>query len=662
MARKTPHGTNQKFKKQNELVKRMLSSYFAPLKRILLQILLLQIIYLIFRSCFVLLHLDKFQELSFGAFLKLSFYGIRFDLSTITTINALYLVGLLIPISNKKWTDVWLNHLFVLFNSIFFLFEISDWSYFSFSLKRATLDVLNMVSRKGDFINQLPHFLIDFWYVPLIAVLSILLFKYANKKILQLTPINAYPKWSFSRLFWDVGRLAIVGGIFLITMRGGLQYIPIGNGNALQVTESRYVPIVLNSPFSIMHSYSGKLEELNFFSPEELKQKINPIQHFTDRKFQSKNVVVLILESFSKEFTGLGGRTSRTHFLDSLMTHSLVFTQAYANGLHSAEGIPAVLSGIPTLMDEPITTSAYGTNRTNSLASLLREKGYETSFFHGGSNGTMSFDLYASGAGFQHYFGRNEYPNSADYDGSWGIWDEPYLQYFNQSLSTMKQPFLASVFTLSSHDPFKVPNQYEGKFPKGNLPIEQCIGYTDFSLQRFFKEAAKQPWFNNTLFVITADHCTPTSKDFYYAAENMGRYAIPILFYAPGDSNLKGVNKNLMQQIDILPSILDYLGYDQPFFAFGNSAFQTQKTRFLLNELSNAYQYYENDYLLTTAQQQAVGFYHFKEDSLCAKNLIAKNLPLKNELLVHFQAYLQAYRYSLVHNAMTVETWRAQMP
>ena len=662
MAWKTPHGTNQKFKKQNELVKSMLSSYLAPLKRILLQILLLQVIYLIFRSCFVLLHLDKFQELSLMGFLKLSFYGIRFDLSTIITINSLYIIGLLIPIDHKNWADRWLNHLFIITNSLLFLFEISDWAYFSFSLKRATLDVLNMVGRKGDFINQLPHFLHDFWYVPLIAVLLIFIFKYGNKKILQATPIVVYPKWNIKRLFWDVGRLTIVGGICLIVMRGGLQYIPIGNGNALQVTESRYVPIVLNSPFSIMHSYSGKLEDLNFFSPEELKQKINPIQHFSDRKFKAKNVVVIILESFSKEFTSLGGRTSRTPFLDSLMQHALVFSQAYANGLHSAEGIPAVLSGIPTLMDEPITTSAYGTNRTNSLASLLREKGYETSFFHGGSNGTMSFDVYASGAGFQHYFGRNEYPNSTDYDGSWGIWDEPYLQYFNQSLSKMKPPFLASVFTLSSHDPFKVPDTYEGKFPKGNLPIEQCIGYTDFALKRFFQEAAKQAWFNNTIFILTADHCTPTSKDFFYAAENMGRYAIPIMFFAPGDSSMKGVNKNLMQQIDILPSVLDYLGYDQPFFAFGKSVFQTQQPRFLLNELSNAYQYYENEYLLTTAQQEPVGLFHFSKDSLCKNNLLQQNKILKNEMLLHFQAYLQAYRHSLIHNAMTVDTWRTQMP
>src|SRR5690606_24672345 len=112
------------------------------------------------------------------------------------------------------------------------------------------------------------------------------------------------------------------------------------------------------------------------------------------KPFQDKNVVFIILESFSKEYTGLGGRTSYTPFLDSLMQHSFVCTNAYANALQSAKGIPAIISGVPSLMDEPITTSAYGTNKLTSLPALLRNKGYQTAFYHGGTNGTMGFDIY----------------------------------------------------------------------------------------------------------------------------------------------------------------------------------------------------------------------------------------------------------------------------
>jgi phosphoglycerol transferase MdoB-like AlkP superfamily enzyme len=365
-----------------------------------------------------------------------------------------------------------------------------------------------------------------------------------------------------------------------------------------------------------------------------------------------KNVVVIILESFSKQFTGLGNRKSYTPFLDSLMKHAYVCTQAYANALHSAEGVPAVIAGIPSLMAEPITTSAYGTNKITALPGLLKQEGYTTAFYHGGTNGTMSFDVFAANAGFDRYYGREEYNNEKDYDGNWGIWDEPFLQYFANNLSQTKQPFFAAVFTLSSHEPFKVPEQYENVLPKGPLPIHQTVAYTDLALKKFFANASQQEWFRHTLFVITADHCalmTEDNRDF----RNLGFYEIPVIFYAPGDTSMHGTTDKIAQQVDILPSIMDYLGYKKPFFSFGNSIFDTSAKRFAVTELDNCYKWLMNGCLLKTNGLSVSEVYDFGKDYYCNDNLCGK---VQDTVSPYFKAYVQLYRSVLINDKMYVKS------
>ncbi len=642
-----------------------MKTILLPVKRLLLQIILLLLLFFLSRSIFTVLNLSSFNGLTIPEFLSLSFSALRFDLSAILSINAVYILLLMLPLPVWRiptWNKL-LQWFFVLTNSIAFAFEISDWAYYSFNLKRATIDVLYMISRPGDFLNHLPHFLVEFWYAPL-GFITLVFFLYkANNWLCKKAPLTSdtvpskkhWPRFSLQTL-----SLLLVAGFTVIGVRGGLQYIPIGNGNALKVTPNHaFTAIVLNTPFSIMHSYSGQMEELKLFADDELSEYFNPVKDYSGKPFQRKNVVYIVLEGFSKEFTGIGGRQSYTPFLDSLMQQSFVCTSGYANGLRSAEGIPAIISGVPALMEEPITTSSYGTNKLTSLPSLLREKGYETAFFHGGTNGTMSFDLYAANAGFTRYYGRDEYPNPADFDGHWGIWDEPYLQYFADELGKMQQPFVASVFTLSSHDPFRVPQQYQNTLPKGPHPVHQTIAYTDQALKKFFAKASQEPWFNNTLFVITADHCSPISDDEYYSSMNMGRYAIPIVFYAPGDPALKGGTTQIVQQIDILPTVLDYLGYDKQFFAFGNSALRDEEPRFVINANAGSYQWYMNGYLLTANELEPQALYNFSQDSLCQNNL----LPLRHsapaqDIIPHFQAFVQLYRSAIIRNKMFFDqTW-----
>jgi phosphoglycerol transferase MdoB-like AlkP superfamily enzyme len=479
-----------------------------------------------------------------------------------------------------------------------------------------------------------------------------------NKRIRKLTPLSASTDMSMHWIIgmWQFVRLVLITGLMVIGIRGGLQYIPVGIRNAVQVTESKYAPIVLNTPFSIINTFANdKLPDVHYLPDADLVKYFNPVKQYTGRPFRKKNVVLIILESFSKEFTGIGGRKSYTPFLDSLMSVSYTCKQAYANGLHSAEGIPAVVSGVPSLMDEPITTSVYGANRITALPNVLKREGYQSAFYHGGTNGTMSFDVYCAAAGFDKYYGRTEYNNEKDYDGNWGIWDEPFLQYFAGGISKMKEPFMAAVFTLSSHPPYKVPQQYAGVLPKGALPIHQCVAYSDQSLRKFFATAAMQPWYSNTLFVITPDHCSPMSGEKYYQS-NMGQYAIPVIFFAPGDTALHGYNDTLAQQIDILPSVLDYLGYDKKFFAYGNSIFRHDAKRFVINSISDTYQLLMNNYLLRTTDVTPAGLFAFPQDSACQNNLVKKQPAVTQQQLKYLKAFIQSYRNALNRNQLWIDS------
>jgi phosphoglycerol transferase MdoB-like AlkP superfamily enzyme len=406
---------------------------------------------------------------------------------------------------------------------------------------------------------------------------------------------------------------------------------------------------VLNTPFTIIKSIDkNELREVKFYNDDELKAIYNPVHKFGSAGFKKQNIVILVLESFAKEYTALGKTgVSYTPFLDSLSSESFVFTNGFANGSKSIEGIPAILSSMPHMTENPFINSTYSNNYQTSFATILNKEGYTTAFFHGGKNGTMNFDSYSKLAGYNSYFGKDEYNNDADFDGFWGIWDEPFLQYSIKKMNAFSEPFHTSIFTLSSHHPYFVPGKYKDKFPKGKLENSESIGYADYALRRFFDEAKKTKWYNNTLFVLCADHSSLSDQPFY--KNTVGERCIPILFYRPGQS-LKGAFSGSFAQVDILPSVLHLLGYNKPFFAFGSS--------YLDRKNNNCY-YYTNGNQMIVADSIMVScnnakitaLYNFKRDSILAHNIINKHPALESQLLRELKAFIQTYNSSLLHNS-----------
>jgi phosphoglycerol transferase MdoB-like AlkP superfamily enzyme len=219
--------------------------------------------------------------------------------------------------------------------------------------------------------------------------------------------------------------------LLAISFRGGLQYRPIEVITASNMADPRNIPIVLNTPFTLIKSFENSRINWEFSDEDEKPDIENLIVHsgYPKGAMKSKNIIILIVESLSRKYIGHYSGKPVTPFLDLLMERSLVFDNAFDNAKTSMEGIPSILASMPAWMDDPFIYSLYSGNRITSFSTLLKPYGYSSAFFHGGRNGTMGFDNFCNLAEIDNYFGLNEYPDKGDFDGKWGIWDEPYLQY-----------------------------------------------------------------------------------------------------------------------------------------------------------------------------------------------------------------------------------------
>lgn len=517
----------------------------------------------------------------------------------------------------------------------------------------------------------IPKFMLDYWYVSIIIVFVALIFYLPN--ILNKRKINiaALGFKSFSLQFL---MMILFLGISAIVARGGLQLRPLSIAHATTYADAKLSPLILNTPFTLMTTYGHEgITERNYFDTETLKTHYNILkQPNSNNEFQEKNVVIILLESFSKEYVGsMNNYKGYTPFLDSLMKESLVFTNAYSNGYRSLDAIPAAVTSIPCLMDDPIITSVYSNNTFTTLPNLLREKNYYSAFFHGGTNGTLGLDGFAKLLGFQDYFGRTEYNNDDDFDNYWGIYDEPFLQFMNNKLDEFQQPFLVMEFTLSSHYPYSLPSKYENTFKEGPLKIHRVVRYTDNALKEFFAVAKTKDWYENTIFIISADHPAqsvipaendnifennnlPSTEKLRYYKNTSGRYAIPILIYSPSDTIFKGENTNTMQQADIMPTVLNLLNYDKPFLALGNNIFDSTSVHAAFHYVNGLYQITVDDYCLLFDGEKSVSLFE-KEDINHKHNILNEQPEIALKLEEIVKAYVQQYSDGMRNNKMLIK-------
>ena len=629
-------------------MKHLLSKSYAPIVAVIWNILLVYVVYQIARLTY---YFENAQLLHYTSDVLRG--GLLFDTSAIVYTNALYLILMIAVGAFTLKGQRAFKWLYLTINGLALAINLGDAVYFQYTMRRTTTTVFSEFSNEGNLGSIIGTEFINHWY--LVLLFAVVMF--------ALCKLYAMPRGKHTA---NLASLLLIAPLSIAGMRGGFTTAvrPITVSNANQYAQHPTdAALVLNTPFSLIRTigksvftvpnyYQSETELAAIYTPEHHKSLTYPPTPITH-----KNVVVLIIESFGREYIGAlnhdleGGKyKGYTPCVDSLIAQSTTFRYSFCNGRKSIDGMPSILSSIPMFV-EPFFLTPASMNDYTGLAGILGKEGYETAFFHGAQNGSMGFEAFAKKTGFQHYYGRTEYEaahGTSDFDGTWAIWDEPFFQYYAEEMSKMQQPFMTAIFSASSHHPFAIPEQYKAQFPEEHLPIQKCIRYTDMALGKFFATARKQPWFGNTIFVLTSDHTNQSDHAEYQS--DLGGFCSPIIIYDPSHPEGRMEDK-VAQQIDILPTVLGMLGYSKPYVAFGIDVLNTPANdTWAVNYLNGIYQYVKYGYVLQFDGKDTKGVYQLT-DRLMRHNLKGK-VPQQAQMERELKAIIQQYMMRMTQNKL----------
>jgi len=631
-------------------------------KALLYRLFLGYFFYFVGRILFYAFNANLFTVNGIPGLLRLCYYGLAFDTTALLYINSLFILLSILPltVNTRPGYQKGLTILYFVTNLLFFATNFVDIIYYRFSQVRSTKATLDLLADETNKKALFAHFSWAYWYVILVFAVCGLCW-IALYRLVKVKPGIIISKKVY--FFSSAIAVLLVVTLMIGGVRGDFRHStrPINMVDAYRhVTIPNQGDIVLNTPLAILRTLSSDKFKLEHWTTADyINANIKPVKQYNTDPASRPNVMIIILESMAREYWGsmnkgtdIPGFKSYTPFLDSLSGNSLIFTNAYANGRQSIHAMSSILAGIPSFQ-AAFTSSPYARQKIQSLVSICDSLGYQTSFFHGAADGSMGFQGFGNILGYRHYYGRTEYNNEADFDGIWGIWDEPFFQYVGKTLGTQKQPFMATLFTLSSHDPFQIPEKYKTRFTGGPLAIDKCVQYSDNALREFFNYAKTQPWYANTIFVITADH---TSQTYYpeYSKE-INRFAVPILFFSPNKTyNLEGVRTDLAQQMDIYPTLVDLIGYNKPFRSWGRSLVGNlpAETPRVINSPGNVYQFMQGNYIYLFDGKQFNGVFAIADKGLRRNLLKGSPNAEMSKGMQDCKAFIQDYNDRIINKKL----------
>ena len=556
----------------------------TPLALLVWRIVLLYAVLMLCRTAFYLYNAAVLGPLTWAEVWPLLAGALKFDTASVVYADGVFILLSLLPLRlrERRWYRAVLFWYYVAVNAVLVVAtNLADTVYFRYTQKRFTADEIFFADNDNS-LQLVGKFMAENWYLVLLWVALTALLAWGYRRRVREESIFSRG-WAY--YIGNTVIFAAAAGLSVAGMRGGMTRMtrPITLSNAtLYTADSGKANLILSNPFCILRTIgsAGSVKYKKHFAPEELARRFTPVHQPADSaavNLAGRNVVVFIMESMSAEHSAYlcpevyADREVKgfTPFLDSLMQNGLVFKRMYANGTRSIQAMPSVLGSLPSFRT-PFVLMPQSLGESRQLPAMLADKGYATLFFCGSEHGSMGFGAYARSAGVERLVSREDYEarhGTGDFDGYWGIWDEPFLQFMGEELAATPEPFFATLFTLSSHHPFVVPEQYAATLPDGYTRIHKGVAYDDQAFRRFFHRFGGEEWFRRTIFVFVADHVS--SEKFAEKTRSYpGNMHIVGFIHTP-DGALQGEVREVTQQLDIMPTVLGLTGNTEPYFAFG---------------------------------------------------------------------------------------------
>jgi len=585
------------------------------------------------------------------------FIGIIFDL-----INASYFIIplvlylLLVPrkIINKRW------HPFILY-SAFFLFifallfnAVSEWFFWDEFNARFNFIAVDYLVYTTEVIGNIRQSYPIEWIIVLLLFIAAAIVYFIGPWIQLASKSEAGIK---NRSIWALGLLALPVFFFFTV-----------NSKLHQFSTNAYVnELSGNGLYELFAAYRNN--ELNYdqfyktIANEDAFKSIHEVLKTSESQFTSKdlfnierkitnpgpekklNVVLISVESLSADFLGIFGNTKHiTPNLDSLSKLSLSFTQLYATGTRTVRGLEALSLCIPPTPGQSIVRRPNN-EHLFSLGKVFDEKGYESKYIYGGYGYFDNMSYFFSNNGYEVDDRSKLEDSEIDYENVWGVADENLFTLAEREIeNTLKnnKPVFAHVMTTSNHRPYT--------YPEGRIDIpshsnrEGAVKYTDYAIGKFIKDASKKPWFNNTIFVIVADHCASSAG----ATElPVNKYHIPLLIYSPAHV-APGKMERLMSQIDLGPTLLGMLNfsYNSKFFGYDMNKLEPGRERAFISTYQSL-GYLRNDTLVVLHPGKSVDFFKPNYSDGSVSPLQSKQ-SLTKETIAWYQVASYEFRNGLL--------------
>lgn len=572
---------------KNSLVLNFIAHYF-----------LWVIVFLISRIVFLLYHFSDVSNDSFSEIIYSIFIGLKLDFSAAVYFSAIpFLFLLLLYAFNFSFIKKMLLAYYFIVGFALGLLIFSELELYSAWGYKMHYKVLKHLANPSEVFGTASFMQIVLGFAGALI--------YGGGLLIISNRITGFA----SKFSWKevITYFTVIPIILFIALRGGLNQIPVQVGDVFYSKNNTLNYAATNSVWYFGHSILENTSDIDeskyqFYSHEEAKSIVNDIYKCSDDSISSPlksnrpNIVYIILESWTADLIEvLGGEKRVTPFFNSLSEEGILFTNFYASGERSDQGIATILSGFPA---QPTTSIISQTSKYEKLPCVNRDfksQGYSSLFVFGGQLNYGNIKSYLVYNQFDKLVEESDFDAEDNLHGKLGWQDEVVFPRFLSEINELKEPFFANVFTLSTHEPFDIPKNnfidWKGEYPD----YINAAYYADSCLKYFFEQAKKQEWYQNTLFILVADHGHHSHKKHDFFSPEYRK--IPLLLV--GDvlqDTLKGVKINVAKsQSDISASILNFMGMDNSQYIYSKNLLDTNCNSFAYYSHINGFGWVEED-------------------------------------------------------------------